>query len=522
MASFRPRSLSDFGAILWQRKWLFILIALAMLQATFLVARTVPNIYEGRAQVAVMIKPGEDTASLSSQISALQNRTLSRELLAPLITKQGLANPGEELDAAATRLRNAIKVEMKLRAFYPEFPETITITYRHTDPKKAEAVVGHILSHFTQTNENLRQQSMTQIREVDQELRELVGSLSRISASHNSVSQNSAVAALEDPRILRRQLLSEINGLNDKQFSLERQLALQTKQIGEQRLLAQNASPASGGVANMTSYAFMLAEKARVEAVVKDYREQYTKDNPKLKLAEKQLTEVTDTLARLEKTSDASVAKNASPEVRELRTMEREFEKAQTDLDLTKRSLEAKRLELAGLPTALPPSVANSGQSTEAQATSTGEYERLSKRYFWLMDRKDSLDKALANLTEGPSINLFKMIDPAYVSQQPVAPNQLILRLLCLGLALGTALLTVAFIEARHFFRIEDERDVEYFLGAPVVGLIPETLTPVENSRVRRQKMTRNAMVVALVVVMIPTVMFALKQSGLFTIIGSK
>ena len=522
MASFRPRSLGDFGTILWQRKWLFTLIALAMLQATFLVARTVPNIYEGRAQVAVMIKPGEDTASLSSQISALQNRTLSRELLAPLITKQELANPGEDLDAAATRLRNAIKVDMKLRAFYPEFPETITITYRHTDAKKAEAVVAHILSHFTQTNENLRQQSMTQVREVDQELRELISSLSRISASRNSASQNSAVAAIEDPRILRRQLLSEINALNDRQFSLERQLALQTKQIGEQRLLAQNAPVTPGGVTATTSYGFMLAEKARLDALVKDYSKQYTQENPKLKQAQQQLAEVNDTVARLEKTSDASAAKNASPEVRELRGMEREFEKAQTELDLTKRSLEAKRQELAGLPTALPLSVTNSGQNADTQATNLGDYERLSKRYFWLMDRKDALDKALANLSEGPSVNLFKMIDPAYVSQQPVAPNKLILRLLCLGLALGTALLTVAFIEARHFFRIEDERDVEYFLGAPVVGLIPETLTPVENSRVRRQRMARNAMVVALVVALIPTVMFALKQSGLFTIIGSK
>ncbi len=522
MASFRPRSLGDFGAILWQRKWLFILIALAMLQATFLVARTVPNIYEGRAQVAVMIKPGEDTASLSSQISALQNRTLSRELLAPLITKQGLANAGEDLDAASTRLRNAIKIDMKLRAFYPEFPETITITYRNTDPKKAEAVVAHILSHFTQTNDNLRQQSMTQIREVDQELGELVGSLSRLTNSRNSASQNSAVAAIEDPRILRRQLLSEMNVLSDKQFSLERQIALQTKQISEQRLLSQNAPPAAGGVTATTSYGFMLAEKARLDALVKDYSKQYTPENPKLRQAQQQLAEVNDTVARLEKTSDASATKNATPEFRELRGMERESEKLQTELDLTKRSLEAKRMELASLPTALPASVVNSGQNAEAQATSSGEYERLSKRYFWLMDRKDALDKAMANLSEGPSINLFKMIDPAYVSQQPVAPNKLILQLLCLGLALGTALLTVAFVEARHFFRIEDERDVEYFLGAPVVGLIPETLTPVENSRVRRQRMTRNAMVVAIVVVLIPTVMFALKQSGLFTIIGSK
>ncbi|NOT59839.1 MAG: hypothetical protein HOP19_06385, partial [Acidobacteria bacterium] len=432
MASFRPRSLNDFGAILWRRKWLFILITVAMLQATYLVARSVPNTYEGRAQVAVLIKPGEDTTSLGSQISALEQRVKSRELLAPLITKQELAASGEDLDAVATRLRNAIKIETKFKN-YPEVPEMITISYRHTDPKKAHAVVAHILSHYTETNANLRQISLTQMREVDQELRDLVGSLSRITSTRNAATQNTAVAAIEDPRILRRQLLSEINGLTDKQFALERQSALQTKQISEQRLLTQNAPIASGGVTATTSYGFMLAEKARLEALVKEYGKQYTQENPKLRQAQQQLAEVTDTVTRLEKTADAGNAKNASPEVRELRTMERESEKLQTELEVTKRNLEAKRIELTGLPTMLPTSVSSGGQSAEAQATSTGEYERLSKRYFWLMDRKDALDKALANLNEGPNINLFRLIDPAYVPQQPVAPNKLILQLLCLG-----------------------------------------------------------------------------------------
>jgi uncharacterized protein involved in exopolysaccharide biosynthesis len=521
MASFRPRSLTDFGAILWRRKWLFLLIAAAMLQATYLVARTVPNLYEGRAQVAVVVKPGDDTGSLSTQITALQHRTLSRELLAPLISKQGLIKPGEDMDAAATRLRTAIKMDVKLRAFYPEFPETITITYRHADPKVAHAVVTHILSHFINTNETLSKQAAVQVREVEQELSGLVGALSKITNERNAATKSPALAAVEDPRLLRRQLLSEINSLSDKQFMLERQLEVQQKQIAEQKTVAQTTPNASGATAT-TSYGFMLAEKARLQAVIKDYRKQYTEDNPKLKQGLLQLSEVEQTIARLEKTGDGGATKLSGPEAQVLRSLEREAEKQQTEIELTKRNLEAKRMELSRVPTEVPEIFANANTSAEAQATSTAEYERLSKRYFWLLDRKDALAKAQADLNEGPNITLFRLIDSAYVPDIPVAPNKLLLRLLCLGMALGTAILVVGFTEARNFFRIEDERDVEYFLGAPVVGLIPETLTPVENSRIRRQKLARVGLVVGIVIVMIPTVMLVLQQVGIFNVIGSK
>ena len=54
------------------------------------------------------------------------------------------------------------------------------------------------------------------------------------------------------------------------------------------------------------------------------------------------------------------------------------------------------------------------------------------------------------------------------------------------------------------------------------MGLIPETLTPVEHSRVRRQKFARVALVVVIAVASVPVFALLLNQSGLFEVLGNK
>src|ERR1044071_7494640 len=180
MASFRPRSLGDFSAVLWRRKGLLLLVTAAMLQASLLVIRKVPDVYESQAQLAVLTKPSDDTQSLAAQIAALTQRAVSRENLDPLIKKYRLNNTDEDLMATVTRLRKEIKAETKLRQFYPEFPETILITYRHHRPEVAQQVVAAIVANFTETNETLRQQAAQEIKNIEQQLNELEEPLGKI------------------------------------------------------------------------------------------------------------------------------------------------------------------------------------------------------------------------------------------------------------------------------------------------------------------------------------------------------
>ena len=521
MASFRPRSLGDFGAILWRRKWLMLLVAMAMLQASWLVIKKLPNQYESRAQLAILTKPTDETSSLAAQIAALSQSAVSREALEPLIKTYQLNKGDEDLEATVNRLRKEIKLEIKNRQIYPEFPETVLISYRHTNPQIAQKVAEAMVSNFTDINEIRHQQATEKIKDVEQQLAELESPLGKI-ASQRAAALRPAGSTLpvEDPRLARRTLLSEINLLNDKQFQLEKQIALQQQQVGEQQVLAKTAVVPNGAIAN-SSYGVLVTKKAELDALVKEYSKSYTAENPKLKQAQAQLQEINFQIEKMEHSAPSSSAVATTPEGRELRGMERELEKLKVDLAVTQRNLESKRQELANLPTQVP-SLGATGGAPALDETAGAEYERLSKRYLRLLDQQEELQKAQANFTVGPNLNLFRVIDRPYLPAKPVAPNRLLLKLIALGMSLGLALVLVALMEAREFFRIRDERDVEYYLGAPVMGLIPETLTPVEHSLVRRQKFARVALVVIIAAAAVPVFAVLLKQSGLFEVLGNK
>ena len=75
-------------------------------------------------------------------------------------------------------------------------------------------------------------------------------------------------------------------------------------------------------------------------------------------------------------------------------------------------------------------------------------------------------------------------------------------------------------VEGPRLRLIQDERDAEYFLGAPVVGLIPETLTPDERGHQRRLRLTRRLTLLAVAVAAVPLLVLLIHQSGVIQLIA--
>jgi hypothetical protein len=115
---------------------------------------------------------------------------------------------------------------------------------------------------------------------------------------------------------------------------------------------------------------------------------------------------------------------------------------------------------------------------------------------------------------------MFQVIDSPNVPRMPVAPNRNFLRLLGLGIALGLGLLVAAAREFLRLLMINDHRDVEYYLGAPVLALIPETLTPFERGRRRRLWLLRWLALGLLSAMMIPIFVVVLDRLQIFQILG--
>ena len=158
--------------------------------------------------------------------------------------------------------------------------------------------------------------------------------------------------------------------------------------------------------------------------------------------------------------------------------------------------------------------------AAESMDGSRTEYDRLLVRYNAYLDKHDGLMK-LAGIA-GSGTPMFQIIDSPNKPQLPVAPNRPMLMIIGLGFSLAFGLFVVFVFELPRMFLLNDEQDIEYYLGAPVIALIPETTTPIERSRNRRLKWTRGMIFLMLAAGLIPALIVVLNRVGIFQILGNR
>ena len=158
MGSFRPRNLADFLQIVWRRKMLVLFVALLISLASLAVIIRIPRLYESRALILVSAQIYDRQAN-GAQIAAVTEQTTSRAHLEEIIQRYNLASDAPNMDVAFQNLRSAIKLEPKFRSDNTGFPESFTITFRHSDPAIAQKVVTDLVSIFDKANSTLEKQA---------------------------------------------------------------------------------------------------------------------------------------------------------------------------------------------------------------------------------------------------------------------------------------------------------------------------------------------------------------------------
>jgi len=531
MESLRPRGLIEYFEIFWRKKWLIFLVAVPAVIAAFLVIRRIPNSYESHALIFISnqgagnddrLLPGASLAALTQQMNSYGN-------LAAIIRHYDLyhqaAGQAPDLNSQVERMRRSVKIDIKMRNYYPEAPESLAISYRYTDPEIAQRVAADLVSNFEKANVTMRRQAAMELERFRAKIAETEAQLRELAPRRDLAILRGEAARYRDnaPAATSAQRLAaadSIDSLSDKEFMIERQMDEQKRQIAEQEKLAKSAASASAsGLASNGAYGVLLARRAEVEGQIKEIATFATEKNPKMIQARAQLAAVNQEIARLEAASGANsgeAANPASPESRELREMRRDLQRLETDLEVTRRDLSRKTRSLNAMSGEKPEDAVPSGRFDEAKT----EYDRLIGRYNWLMDKQDSLQKLSGD--DGQKIMMFQVIDAPLAQTAPVAPNRMLLRLIGLGIALALGLLAAAALEVPRLFLIHDDRDVEYYLGAPVLALIPETSTPIERRRQRRLLGLRWLGFVMLLGAMIPVFIVALDRAGIFQILGSR
>ena len=134
MGIMRPRGLFEYLGILWRKKLLIILVAASVSIATFMIIRRIPNVYESHALIVISNQGnGNDDRSPSSPpLAALTQRMTSQGNLTEILRRYDLypQDPGVVRDpgVAVERLRKAVKIDIKMRNYYPDGPESLTIS----------------------------------------------------------------------------------------------------------------------------------------------------------------------------------------------------------------------------------------------------------------------------------------------------------------------------------------------------------------------------------------------------------
>jgi hypothetical protein len=199
----------------------------------------------------------------------------------------------------------------------------------------------------------------------------------------------------------------------------------------------------------------------------------------------------------------------------------------QTDLEIVRREIDRKQQTASRIPSGgAAPAYVPAPLPPAAYAGTTGlgaDYgsEGLRERYTALIRREEAI-RPFQPSTTGPGTRFFQMVDQPSLPQAPAAPIRSRLMLIACLLALVTGVIGAAVVEARKLSLIQDERDVNYFLGVPVVAVIPETLTTTERGRGSQRMFARRLGYLVLGAAAVPLLALLLNFTKLFQVLGSK
>ncbi|HMY70553.1 MAG TPA: hypothetical protein PLQ88_01880, partial [Blastocatellia bacterium] len=387
------------------------------------------------------------------------------------------------------------KLETKMRGYYPETPEAVTLSFRYADPVVAQRVLNDVVTFFAGTNDLTARLATEEAKTIESKIAEVEAQLQQ------QTSRRGGSRPSFDPRALRAERLAAtatVESLKDKQYALERQIAEQRQEIAEQQKLVKTAPPVKPGGAQGA----LLVRKAELEGQLKDFSTQYTEKNPKVTQTRNQLAEINQQLAQFAAANDNDAALSGTAESRELRALQRDLARLETEMEVTQRELSRRSTSLTDLPPGsavplLPASSEGGGQSGMAETT------YLQNRYVSLLDRRDRLQMALSAPGER-GLTPFRIVDAPNLPLSPTGPDRSKLKLIALVVALAVGIGAAVLVEGPRLRLIRDERDAEYFLGAPVVGLIPESLTPHERGHQRRLLMTRRLLLLGAAAMAVP------------------
>jgi polysaccharide chain length determinant protein (PEP-CTERM system associated) len=496
---FAPAStghgLDQLAVVCSRRKWLALGAFAMCAAASFTVALSLPPIYRSTATVIVeQSHAAGGTAELESRLQLISQEILSRSRLESLIQTHDLypkLRHRASVEELVARARRDIRTESKLQPQPSGLGSTIAlaISYRGSNPERVAQVANTLASSYRDEDRKLRERlTRGAVRVLKAQLDDVKKSLDE---------QERAVAQFQQryPGGLPQQ--ADVNMANlqrlhadlrttteERMRALDRRNEL-LREMDEPH--APAAAPSRGGAGPVAA---RLAAKRNELA---DLRQRYRDTYPDVIRLRDEVAALEQEVSSEPAAPDAPAVASGSSRSERLRGLLRELE---GEIDARKADEARLRLEIG-----------QQIQRLEGEPVRRRGYEEVARDRQATRDLYDAVRKRYeqALLDEGdparPASSPFRILDPAIVPVDPVAPDRMILLVAALlgSLALGAA---VAAVAETLDTSLHTADDVRAFTRVPIVTSIPVIVTAgALRARRRRAALIAACTVVALAAV---------------------
>jgi succinoglycan biosynthesis transport protein ExoP len=535
---FRQRKPAEYARILWRRKWMILLPAVAISFAVAIVVWRLPNVYQSTTLLTVRasnltegIVPQLSEADLTIRINNIGQEVLSRSSLEPLIVNYNLyaveRRQGEPMEMLVEQMK---KKDIQFELYTSrDVTNGFQLSFKGSDPYVAQRVAADLASKYVNAQTQFATQSAQQQSQfIDSQLQQAKDDLDGIDKQRleyltthlNSLPQSSSalvqqLAGLYDQQ---KSYITDIGRMRDQQTMLTTQLAAAEKnsQIGIDDVAETITDPkttiAWGDLAKQESVLeaeiqSMLAQglKPKFPDIVAKKQELGTVQKRKQQMLDDWKEKIQEKKARLEKRVDPGIT-----------TYKTQLEFAQGEIARQQKLLDDTRAQIGQLEARI-----NNVPSTEVGLSALDrDYQTKKATYDELLEKKNKADltAASAKAAQGESI---QVIDPASLPEKPVAPKRPMLMLLGLALGFGAGLLLAAALEVPRLLTIQTVDDARHYTSLPVLVSVPELLTPREESRRKLRRVAFAFASVAVTIVAIPALALLLKFSHVFERLGT-
>jgi len=472
----------------WKHRRLGMLVAWVVGAIAAGVILRIPDRYEASARIFVdtqsILKPLMSglavQPNIEQQVMMLSRTLISRPNVEKLVRMADLdlsIKGKAEQDALIDGLMTSLKIQSVGR------DNLYLLSYRDTEPAKAQRVVQALVSIFVesslgdkrQDSDSARKFIEEQIRNYEKKLQDAESRLKDFKLRNMELQVGEGKSGIDQLSTLTNELNSSRLALREAENSRD---AMRRQIVGEEPVLLPEAPGADSGVSLPEIDGRIDTQKRNLDNLL----QRYTDQHPDVVGARRLINDLEDQKRKelVARKSFAAANPGSSvsnnPVYQQLKVSLAETEANVASLQARVAEYEARYKRTNNLLKTQP--------QLEAEYTQLNrDYDIHKKNYEQLVTRRESAELS-GDLEAAGSVADFRLIDPPRASSTPVAPNRLILLPAGLLIALAAGLF-VAFAASQIRPVFFDGKTLRDETGLPLLGTV--SLIPNEARRLKER-----------------------------------